>query len=180
MRPSSKRGLRLDRDKLLARFSVRLTPTWSECLRMLWELRSAVGGVGLWRLFALLGVPACVGRCWLEARRSEEHKRQAVQSTRRLIWLLWALICRPGSISTVWHITTCGRTTKDGNPATAGKRWRRRDDGSAADASMRDPALALALRFVLEEDERRRACSSAVNKSKRRIARILSQRRGQV
>lgn len=163
-------GLHLDRDKLLYALSVRIGPTGAECRRMLSDLRKAVGGFGNSRVLSLFGVCFDTGRRWWTS--SEGERREPETATRRLIWLLWALVCRPGEVKTVWHLMTCGRTTEGANPATAGRRVRGCDGHVEADA-----VLAMALRAVLEEDERARRGRLALLKTRKRVLRILKARR---
>ena len=80
------------------------------------------------------GIPRRTLYSWRDGRK---HPTPAAA---RAVWLIWCMICRPGSLQTVFDLSTSGRfTDRDrANPATAGqvhrsKRGKRRPTGSGSD-----------------------------------------------
>lgn len=99
------------------RFLQAIPPTPDEVAMMLADLRRVFGKVG--RVSRVLGLPA---------RHLFEMSSNAGRPSRasaRLIWIVWSLVCRPGELTTVFDLETCGRFTRRGNPATAGKRLKK-------------------------------------------------------
>lgn len=84
-----------------------------ECLAMLADLRGVVGTYG--EVASMLGVAPSVVTEWTRG------KRPPTNAGRRAIWLLWAMICRPGQVRTVFDIITSGRYTVKGGPQHAGR-----------------------------------------------------------
>jgi len=80
---------------------------------MLRDLRSVLG----WPCLAqVLSISLITLREWFET-----GKRPSAAGI-RLVWLLWADICRPGTIKTIFDVSTWGRFTELGGPEHAGKR----------------------------------------------------------
>lgn len=100
-------------DIRLCQVSMAIIPTVDESTAMLGDLRSALGNGGT--VAAALGVSAVQFNEWVR------NNRRPSKGTRRAIWLLWALICRPGEVRTVFDIVTSGRYTRRGGPQHAGK-----------------------------------------------------------
>lgn len=69
--------------------------------------------------------------CSEHAIRQWGAKGKMLPSARKLIFLSWVLICRPGSCQTFLDVVCWGRTTKRGNPETAGKGFTRHPKSSA-------------------------------------------------
>lgn len=85
----------------------------TEAVAMLMDLRDVVGTYG--EVAALLGVAPSVVTEWTRGHNTPTN------ASRRAIWLLWAMICRPGQIRTVFDIITSGRYTVKGGPQHAGR-----------------------------------------------------------
>ena len=79
---------------------------------MLCDLQAKIGCKSAQQL---LSASPVVWRSWITG--SNPPTAPASQ----LIWHLWVVICRPGSIKTVWDIITFGRFTEFGGPEHAGK-----------------------------------------------------------
>ena len=91
---------------------------------------------GGWRAVALVtGQPVRTLCHWVTV--SSKPSRAAA----RHIWLVWSLLCRPGEVTTVFHLSTCGRFTKRADPRTAGDRFKNR---SRKDADMTTPPATCA------------------------------------
>jgi hypothetical protein len=60
------------------------------------------------------GIPQIVACEWIWGRNRPSF------AAAKAIFLYWAILCRPGEIDTVFNLSTCGRFTKRGDPATAG------------------------------------------------------------
>jgi len=81
---------------------------------MLEELRSALGN---WDNVAdALGTHHGTICTWMFA-----SNRGITNTSAQLVWLTWALICRPGQVNTVFDLATCGRYTESAGPHHAGR-----------------------------------------------------------
>lgn len=90
-----------------------LVANGDEAISMLMDLRDVVGTYG--EVASLLGVSPSVVTEWTRGHCIPN------KASRRAIWLLWAMICRPGQIRTVFDIITSGRYTVKGGPQHAGR-----------------------------------------------------------
>jgi hypothetical protein len=99
-------------------FSKLSAPTHDEAVCMLLDLRRKLGkwrGVAQMTGFSIVSV-----RHWSHCR----YKPPSMP-TKRIIWVWWCLICRPGVSMTFLEMLCSGRTTKRYNPATAGNQFGR-------------------------------------------------------
>lgn len=149
--------------------SLSLGPTREEMINCLNDLRRLLGWRRQWLLCALLGVPWDTVRTWYV---NGVGRRNGTPTSRRMIWLTWALLCRPGQISTVWHMMTCGRMTDSASPARAGVQRRREqaeaEDGPGPDEFV-DEVLKAAIASLNQQDE---TVWSAVEQKRAERARI--------
>lgn len=97
-------------------------PTQDEVGHMLNDLRDKLGQWS--EVSVITGMGTSSLQAWLDGRRNPS------KPAARCIWLYWVTICRPGAIETTWDLSTCGRFTKRGNPATAGQRSKRNPKSS--------------------------------------------------
>lgn len=99
------------------RFIRAVQPTPNEVAIMLVDLKRTLGD---WNQIELVtGIPLKSACEWIWGR-----KRPSASST-KVIFLFWSLICRPGELETLFDLSTCGRFTKRGDPATAGGKLKR-------------------------------------------------------
>ena len=93
-----------------------LQPTPDEVSAMIQDLRARFDGE--WR-----PVVQCAGVCRKSLYSWVNGDRVPPPSGRRAVWLVWCMVCRPGSIRTTFDLATSGRFTarRRGDPATAGK-----------------------------------------------------------
>lgn len=103
-------GLHPGKDWLVLSAASKLT--LDEVVCMLGDIRHAIGSLTGTARFLDVGLRDV--SAWIAGRR------KPVSATRRLIFISWLLICRPGIRVTYLDIICNGRTTKRGNPATAG------------------------------------------------------------
>ena len=110
-----------------------IQPTPDEVAAMISDLRAHFDGD--WRPVVLAtGTPRRCLSAWIYGEKAPSP------TSRRAVWLVWCLIVRPGSLQTIFDLSTSGRfTDRDrANPATAGqvhrsKRGKRRPPGSVPD-----------------------------------------------
>lgn len=88
--------------------------TADECRRMISDLRFATGSFPGPLLASIKPQELSI---WLHSHHAPNAR------TRRLLWLLWVLICRPGQLRTTADIVLSGRNRASLDPASAGKPW---------------------------------------------------------
>ena len=120
---------RLRKPKPFEIFSRALQPTPDECALMISDIFRRLGS---WEMVEVVtGIPQASLCAWLWGRKDP------ASAPAKAIFLLWSSICRPGELQTTFDLSTCGRFTKRGNPATAGgklKKNLRRYHGPQDDA----------------------------------------------
>ena len=93
-----------------------LCPTPPEVAAMLQDLFDHFGTE---QTAAALGLD--IGHLKRIIANQKDGKPAACRPTAKLVWLVWMLVLRPGKLSDVFMLATCGRFSRDCSPETAGK-----------------------------------------------------------
>src|SRR5258708_4425835 len=88
------------RRRSLGGMRFRFAPNVEQCLTMLAELETGLGGER--DAAHVVGPSIITVRCW------KRRKRMSVPA-RRLVWLVWALVLHPETVQTVGDLVTWGR-----------------------------------------------------------------------
>lgn len=96
-------------------FLAAIQPTPDEVAAMISDLRAKFKGD--WReVVQVTGTPRRTLYAWVSG------ETVPTPAACRCIWLVWCMVCRPGAVTSTFHLATSGRFTDRGrgDPSTAG------------------------------------------------------------